>query len=126
MLCFADPDKEPTKHILQDLPAQSDELNRWGGGILFLVPDDKLSTAFDHTVFKNLPKNNVWGVDNKRSLLNETVSALKIGFEDNFPLTLLLTDNGGIIYYSSGYKIGTGEDIIKAIKANESASAQSK
>jgi transglutaminase-like putative cysteine protease len=126
MLCFADPDKEPTKHILQDLPAQSDELNRWGGGILFLVPDDKLSTAFDHTVFKNLPKNNVWGVDNKRSLLNETVSALKISFEDNFPLTLLLTNNGGIIYYSSGYKIGTGEDIIKTIKTNECANTQSK
>jgi transglutaminase-like putative cysteine protease len=116
VLCFADPDKEPTKHILQDLPAQSDELNKWGGGILFLVPDDKSSTAFDHTVFKNLPKNNAWGVDNKRSLLNETISTLKLDFKDNFPLTLLLTNNGGIIYYSSGYKIGTGEDIVKAIK----------
>jgi hypothetical protein len=118
VLCFADPDKEPTKHILQDLPAQSDELDKWGGGILFLVPDDKLSTAFDHTVFKNLPKNNVWGVDNKRSLLNETVSTLKLDFEDNFPLTLLLTNNGGIIYYSAGYKIGTSEDIVKSIKMN--------
>jgi hypothetical protein len=116
VLCFADPDKEPTKHILQDLPAQNEELNKWGGGILFLVPDDKLSTAFDHTVFKNLPKNNVWGVDNKRSLLNETISILKLDFENNFPLTLFLTDNGGITYYSSGYKIGIGEDIVKAIK----------
>ncbi|MDR0724632.1 MAG: transglutaminase domain-containing protein [Prevotellaceae bacterium] len=118
VLCFADPDKEPTKHILQDLPAQSDELNKWGGGILFLVPDDKLSTAFDYTVFKNLPKNNVWGVDNKRSLLNETISTLKLSFEDNFPLTLFLTNNGGIIYYSTGYKIGIGEDIVKVIKTN--------
>jgi transglutaminase-like putative cysteine protease len=116
MLCFADPDKEPTKHILQDLPAQTDELNKWGGGILFLVPHDRLSTAFDSKVFKNLPKNTVWGVDNKRSLLNETISTLKLEFNDNFPLTLLLTNNGGIIYYSSGYKIGTGEDIVKTIK----------
>jgi transglutaminase-like putative cysteine protease len=118
VICFADPDKEPTKHILQDLPAQGDELNNWGGGILFLVPDDKLSTAFDPAVFKNLPKNNVWGVDSKRSLLNETVSTLKLSFEDNFPLTLLLTNNGGIIYCSSGYKIGIGEDIVKTIKTN--------
>jgi transglutaminase-like putative cysteine protease len=118
VLCFADPDKEPTKHILQDLPAQSDELNKWGGGILFLVPDDKLSVAFDHTVFKNLPKNNAWGIDNKRSLLNEAISTLKLNFENNFPLTLLLTNNGGITYYSSGYKIGTGENIVKTIKTN--------
>jgi transglutaminase-like putative cysteine protease len=116
MICFADPDKEPTKHILQDLPAQSDELNKWGGGILFLIPDDRLSTAFDHTVFKNLPKNNVWGIDNKRSLLNETIATLKLSFDDSFPLTLLLTNNGGIIYHSSGYKIGTGENVVKAIK----------
>ncbi|MDR1594784.1 MAG: transglutaminase-like domain-containing protein [Prevotellaceae bacterium] len=116
MLCFADPDKEPTKHILQDLPAQTGELNKWNGGILFLVPDDKLSRAFDNTVFKNLPKNTVWGVDNKRSLLNETISTLKLDFNDNFPLTLLLTNNGGIIYYSAGYKIGVGENIVKMIK----------
>jgi transglutaminase-like putative cysteine protease len=118
VICFANPDKEPTKHILQDLPARSEELNSWGGGILFLVPDDKLSTAFDHTVFKNLPKNNVWGIDNKRSLLNETISTLKLNFEDSFPLTLLLTNNGGIIYCSSGYKTGIGEDIVKTIKTN--------
>jgi transglutaminase-like putative cysteine protease len=123
MLCFADPDKEPTKHILQDLPAQNDELNKWDGGILFLVPDDKLSSAFDYTVFKNLPKNNTWGVDNKRSLLNETVSLLKLDFNDNFPLTLFLTNNGGIIYYSSGYKIGTGEDIVKTIKKNHNVNS---
>jgi transglutaminase-like putative cysteine protease len=116
MLCFADPDKEPTKHILQDLPAQTDELNKWGGAVLFLVPDDKLSSAFDNTVFKNLPKNTAWGVDNKRSLLNETISTLSLSFNDNFPLTLFLTNNGGIIYYSTGYKIGIGEDIVKTIK----------
>jgi transglutaminase-like putative cysteine protease len=117
VICFADPDKEPTKHILQDLPARSNELNDWNGGILFLVPDDKLSAAFDNTVFKNLPKNTVWGIDNKRSLLNETISTLKLNFDDNFPLILLLTNSGGIVYYSSGYKTGVGEDIIKTIKS---------
>jgi transglutaminase-like putative cysteine protease len=117
VLCFADPDKEPTKHVLQDLPARTGELNEWNGGVLFLVPDDKTSTAFDHTAFKNLPKNTVWGTDNKRSLLNKTISVLKLNFDDNFPLTVFLTNSGDIIYYSAGYKIGTGEDIIKTIKS---------
>jgi transglutaminase-like putative cysteine protease len=116
MLCFADPDKEPTKHVLQDLPVMADELNSWGGGILFLVPDDKFSSAFDHAAFKNLPKNTAWGLDNKRSLLNETISTLQLSFNDNFPLTLFLTNSGGIVYHSSGYKIGIGEDIVKTVK----------
>jgi transglutaminase-like putative cysteine protease len=117
VLCFADPDKEPTKHILQELPARSDELNEWNGSVLFLIPDDKQSAAFDYTVFKNLPKNTVWGIDNKRSLLNETISTLKLSFDDNFPLMLLLTNNGGIVYHSTGYKTGIGENIIKTIKS---------
>jgi transglutaminase-like putative cysteine protease len=117
MLCFADPDKEPTKHILQDLPAQRTELDSWGGGVLFLVPNDKLSSAFDHTVFKNLPKNTAWGVDDKRSLLKEAVSVLKLNFDDDFPLTLFLSNSGGILYHSSGYKIGIGENILKTIKS---------
>jgi hypothetical protein len=66
-------------------------------------------------VFKNLPKNNAWGVDSKRTLLNETISTLKLDFNDDFPLTLLLTNSGGIIYYSAGYKIGTGENIVKCL-----------
>jgi transglutaminase-like putative cysteine protease len=117
MLCFAEPDKEPTKHILQDLPAQHTELDSWGGGVLFLVPDDKLSSTFDHKVFKNLPKNTVWGVDDKRSLLKETVALLKLNFDDDFPLTLFLSNSGGILYCSSGYKIGIGENILKTIKS---------
>jgi hypothetical protein len=35
---------------------------------------------------------------------------------DNFPLTLYISDNGGVLYTSTGYKIGTGEDILKIIK----------
>lgn len=117
-LCFADPDKEPTKHVLQDLPAQNEALNAWDGGVFFLVPDDKRSTAFDPSAFKNLPKNTAWGIDDKRVLLNETKETLKLGADDNFPLTLFLNDNGGILYFSEGYKIGIGEDILKTIKSH--------
>ncbi|MDR0559361.1 MAG: transglutaminase domain-containing protein [Prevotellaceae bacterium] len=122
MLCFADPDKEPTKHILQDLPAQLNELDAWNGGVLFLIPDDKLSSAFDSKVFKNLPKNTLWGTDAKRSLLNEAVSVLKLNFNDDFPLTLFLSDNGGILYSLQGYKIGIGENIVKTIKSQKQCS----
>jgi transglutaminase-like putative cysteine protease len=119
LLCFAEPDKEPTKHILQDLPSQTGELNNWGGGVLFLVPDDKLSTAFDHAAFKNLPKKTVWGTDNNRVLLKEAISTLQIDFNDNFPLVLFLSNSGGILYCSQGYKIGTGENIVKTINSNK-------
>lgn len=116
---FSDPDKEPTKHILQDIPNQQHDLEEWGGGILFVVPDDKVSNAFDASVFKGLPAQSQWAIDNGRALLNATAGALQIDFSNNFPLTIYLSDNGGILFSSEGYQIGIPENILKTIKAEE-------
>ena len=116
VICFADPDKEPTKHILQDLPLVKQPVEEWGGGILFAVPDDKLSRAFDASVFKNLPKQSLWMTDNSRELLRSAAGALQIDFSNNFPLTIYLSTSGGILYSSQGYRIGIGENIIKTIE----------
>ncbi|MDU1904302.1 MAG: transglutaminase domain-containing protein [Dysgonomonas sp.] len=117
MICFADPDKEPTKHILQDIPNQQAELSEWGGGVLFIIPDDKISKAFDPSVFKNLPQQSLWAHDNGRALLNATAGALQIEFTNNFPLMIYLSDAGGILFSSQGYQIGIPENILKTIKA---------
>lgn len=119
VLCFADPGKEPSKHVLQDLPAQAASLNSWGGEILFLVPDDKMSIAFDASAFKGLPDNNTWVTDNGRGLLNQAAGALQVDVQDNFPLTLYMNNNGGILFYSLGYRIGIGENLVRTIRAEE-------
>lgn len=116
VICFADPDKEPTKHILQDLPAVQPYMEEWGGGILFAVPDDKVSKAFDASVFKGLPKQAVWMTDDSRALLNNAANALQIEFSNNFPLVIYLSTNGGILYSSQGYRIGIGENLVKTIE----------
>lgn len=115
-ICFSDPDKEPTKHILQDLPAYQQYIEEWGGGVLFVVPDDKLSSAFDASAFKGLPKQSLWLTDANRTLLNSVANALQIEFSNNFPLVIYLSTNGGILYSSQGYRIGIGENIVKTIE----------
>lgn len=116
MLCFIDPGKEPSKHILQDFPAQKQALEEWGGGILLLTPDDKVSAAFDPTAFKSLPQQTVWGTDVDRALLNTVANELQITFQDNFPLTVYLSTNGGILYSFVGYRLGISEEVIKTIR----------
>lgn len=122
MLCFVDPGKEPSKHILQDLPAVRQALDSWGGGVLFAVPENKVSKGFDASVFKGLPKQTQWIVDD--ALLKAATGALQIDLGDNFPLTLYLSDNGGILFSSAGYRIGTGEDVLKIIRMEENTMAQ--
>jgi Transglutaminase-like enzymes, putative cysteine proteases len=115
MLCFVDPGKEPSIHILQDLPATGEALGQWGGGVLMLIPDDKVNATFNPANFKGLPAQTAWATDYGRSLLNEACSALQLQWKDNFPLTLYLTANGGILFSSEGYRIGIGENILRTI-----------
>ena len=119
ILCFADPDKEPTKHILQELPAHRQALEGWGGAVVFMVPDDKRTEAFNPGRFAGQPSQTVWATDPGRELLNQAASALQITFRNNFPLVVYLTNNGGVIFSSEGYRIGIIEDVIKTIRLEE-------
>ncbi|MDR0604695.1 MAG: transglutaminase domain-containing protein [Bacteroidales bacterium] len=119
MLCFLDMGKEPSKHILQDLPAVQRDLDAWKGGVLFLIPKDKTANSSGISTFKGLPQNTTWGVDNNKELLNVITNILQINFDDNFPLTLYLSRNGGILYSAAGYRIGAGEEILKIIRQEE-------
>ncbi|MDR0415289.1 MAG: transglutaminase-like domain-containing protein [Prevotellaceae bacterium] len=121
MLCFLDMGKEPSKHILQDIPAVRDDLNEWGGGVLLAVPGDKAATASAISAFKGLPQNTSHAIDSNRELLRAVTSALQIEFSDNFPLTIYLSRNGGILYSAVGYRIGTGEEILKTIRKEENS-----
>jgi hypothetical protein len=119
VLCFLDPGKEPSKHILQDFPSVQTDLNQWGGGVLFIVPDDKETSAFDASAFKGLPSHAVWSIDQQRELLQSATHALQVDFRDNFPLTVYLSNNGGVLFYSVGYRIGTGTDILQIIQKEQ-------
>jgi transglutaminase-like putative cysteine protease len=119
MLCFVDVGKEPSKHTLQDLPAQQKSLEEWGGGIVLVTPGDRQSKAFSAAAFKNLPAQTCWSVDANRNLLEAVAGALQVDFRDEFPLSVYLSGSGGILYSSIGYRIGIGEDIIKTIRLEE-------
>jgi len=119
VLCFLDPGKEPSKHILQDFPSVQTALNQWGGGVLFVIPDDMETGAFDASAFKGLPSNTTWAGDLNRELLHAATNALQVDFRNNFPLTVYLSSNGGVLFSSTGYRIGTGTDILAIIQKEQ-------
>jgi hypothetical protein len=90
LLCFIDSTQEPSKHILQELPAAQKALDDWQGGVL-------LTTAIANP-----------------ALLQAALSTLHIE-QQELPLTLYLNTSGGILYSSAGYRIGTFEAVLKTI-----------
>jgi len=115
ILIWIDPDKEPSKHVMADIPAVKDIIEKWGGGLVFLFASDKVSASFKPANFPNLPVQTVFAFDKETKLLNEIEKLRNRNCGDNLPVIVITDRNGNLVYFSEGYKIGIGEQIAKAI-----------
>jgi hypothetical protein len=112
---WIEPDKEPTKHIFNDLPDLKSELDEWGGYFLFLSGTSEDAGDFNPEDISELPENCLFGVDkNLDQLKNILESSTSAGV--NLPYVIQADQNGNILFTSMGYRIGIGEQILKHIK----------
>ncbi len=115
VVCFIDPNREPTKHLFKDITAYKKEFEKWGGNILFVIPSDKRTDAFNPKKW-NLPKNSIIMYDENSAWMNDILTSTKQNFVDNYPLVFIVNNNGELVFKSEGYRIGTGELIYKSLK----------
>jgi transglutaminase-like putative cysteine protease len=117
ILSFVDLGKEPSKHLLQDLENVRGALETWRGGVVLMISDGKTLLP-NLSGYDRLPQQTAWCVDD--GLLLQTASkAMQASFQNNFPLTVYLSSNGGILYSTAGYTIGAGENLLKIIHQEE-------
>ena len=109
---WLEPGKEPTRHLLNDLPLLRDEFDAWGGYFIFLT--DPEITAFDPGDIEGMPENSVYAKENKLSFMNSILGESIT--ERPLPVVICCEPDGDITYSSEGYRIGTGEQILKKIK----------
>jgi len=114
VLAWIDPDKEPTKHIFNDLPLLKSELDSWGGYFIFLSNQPEASNNFKLESIKGLPANSLYSVDIDSKILKEITKSVSLS-DIHFPFLVLTDKNGNIILKSEGYRIGIGEQILTKI-----------
>lgn len=119
VLVVLDPDKEPSKHILNDLGPYVDHFNKWGGQFVFAMPAEKAGQAGVLKTYQ-LPAKIESGIDPNDQILNAISAIYGTGLKDKLPLVLFCDASGDVYLYSSGYKIGMGEQLLKVISAIES------
>jgi transglutaminase-like putative cysteine protease len=107
VMIWIDPDKEPSKHIFNDLPILRKEFDSWGGKILFLS-----DSPFDSSALPGLPANSIFAVDRGMNALNKYVH-LNSPVQITSPVVLICDRDGNIIFMSNGYRIGIGQEILK-------------
>jgi transglutaminase-like putative cysteine protease len=111
VVIWIDPEKEPTKHIFNDLPNLKEELDAWGGNFIFL----QQSESFDMKNIKGLPENSTFGVDNQMTVLKNNLK-FNQATDINLPFVVVSDKDENIFFVSSGYRIGIGEQILKYIR----------
>jgi transglutaminase-like putative cysteine protease len=110
VIIWIDPEKEPSKHIFNDLPLLKEELDSWGGKFLFLS-----DSPFNHMALTGLPANSTFAVDRNMNALKNFVK-FNSPVEIVSPVVLVADRDGNIVFVSNGYRIGIGEQILKFIK----------
>jgi len=110
VILWVEPEKEPTRHIFNDLPRLKPELDEWGGYFLFLTDPAIKWDGFKKEELESLPANLLCGYDNKL-LYSDFKSIDPSGIR--LPFVILTDRKGNIIYASSGYRIGIGEQILR-------------
>lgn len=114
ILIWIDPDKEPTKHLINDLNKLRANFDSWRGNFVFLIPPEKYSDEFSFNNYKSLPRNSFFSVD-AFNLFSSVISQLSIGLTRNYPVVIVSDKTGNVYYTSSGYKIGCGEQILNTV-----------
>lgn len=115
VLVFIEPDKEPTKHVMNDLVPVKNNFEKWGGGMYFILSREKTSAVFKPENFQGLPVQSCFYWDEKDRLLGEVEKIIGKNLKNEYPLVLVLDKEGNLYYFSSGYKIGIGEQLVKKL-----------
>jgi hypothetical protein len=118
VLVVLDPDKEPSKHILNDLGPYVDHFNKWGGQFVFAMPAEKAGQAGVLKTYQ-LPTKIESGIDPNDQILNAISAIYGAGLKEKLPLVLFCDASGNVYLYSAGYKIGMGEQLLKVISTIE-------
>jgi len=116
VIAWIDPDKEPTKHTFQDLPQLKKELEAVDIPFTFIIPKEKLTESFKNYDYSGLPKNRQFLIAEDLTLLQGLESQTHKELASQLPVFIIVNHKGEVIYLSSGYKIGIGEEIVKVVR----------
>lgn len=114
VLIWMEPGREPTRHLLNDLPGLKKEFDRWGGSFVFLTDPERTPGQITRESVTGAPENALFATDPGLGLL-QSLSG-NISRERSLPVVLYCDSGGEVLFSSEGYRIGTGQQILKKIR----------
>lgn len=110
------PNTEPTNHAIRDLKACRQDLEKWGRKIILLFPSEQ---AYEQNIqkdeFLHLPSTVVCGVELNGEIRTSLAKDLHLNPDLQLPVFVVADSFNRIVYFSQGYTIGLGEQLLKVI-----------
>jgi hypothetical protein len=116
LIIFIEPDKEPTKHVMVDLQPIKAELEKWGGVVVFILQSNKTPKTFNAEIFPGLASQSIFIWDLEGKFLKKIEELKSIKLSESLPVIILGDANGNLSYFSKGYTIGVGDQLVKKFK----------
>ncbi|MCX6248200.1 MAG: transglutaminase-like domain-containing protein [Bacteroidetes bacterium] len=112
VLAWLDPEKEPSRHFIADLIQKKREFDKWNGTILLLFKTTKERDLFMEKNSAVLPVKTKTATS-VNGLMEELLMTINRKAVTGLPVVTFITPRGEIIYFSEGYKIGIGDDLLR-------------
>ena len=112
---WLEPDKEPTKHFISDLKLKKREFEKQKGNILLLFHNEKEKSEFQKKNRFELPEGILYLVAEPNAIKDISMAInKKVG--DQLPVISFINAKGDLLYISEGYRIGTGDELLRLMK----------
>ncbi|WP_219835404.1 transglutaminase domain-containing protein [Paenibacillus sp. R14(2021)] len=115
IVAWIEPDREPSKHLLRELRELAPAFDAWGGPILLAAGEDKLTASFTLDRDTTLPLHASFHKDPGYIGLDALTSDMDKRPSAAFPVVFVLDAKGQIRYFSTGYKLGIGREVLDVV-----------
>lgn len=116
IVAIIDPLAEPTKHLLRDISSLCSEFSGIGNSIALILASGKSAKTDLTSIFDGKPYPNTITLGNDINGQFEAKVGQAVGKQLEYPVVLVVNNNGEIVYHSSGYSINLGEQLLSALK----------
>lgn len=116
---WLEPDREPSKHLIRELRELKAEYDQLTAPLLLCVGEDKKTASFSPSDYTDLPAAATFAEEDATyRMLTSLQQGLgeSAGQEQAFPIVFVLDRERQIRFYSSGYKLGIGRDVLRTLK----------
>lgn len=116
VIAFVKPGDEPSAHILNDMIAAKEELEKCGNKLMILFGNEDERQRFNRKAYESLPSTSMLGIDKNGVSLEELSASMNLASASR-PVVAIADTFNRVVYFTQGYTIGLGDRLAELLRS---------